>query len=163
MRVAMSIWDNRVSPVFDAARELLIANVEGRQLLDRQYENLGQQALGLRVDRIRALNVDTLICGAISQPLAEMMAAAGIRVIPFVAGDVEEVLAAYLTGDLLTQSFAMPGCGRGQGRRFHHRHGSCGAKRQCVPQETGVDDKKCLDLDKDALKSFRKGTRRRHV
>jgi predicted Fe-Mo cluster-binding NifX family protein len=120
----MTIWDGRVSPVFDTARELLIAHVDGQRLLERQQENLGQQAPGLRVDRMRELNVDTLICGAISRPLAEMLAAAGIRVIPFVVGDAEEVLAAYLNGGLPAPSFAMPGCRCGQGRRFHGRRGN---------------------------------------
>lgn len=136
MRVAMTIWDNRVSPVFDTARELLIARVDGQQLLERRQESLGQQVPGLRVDRIRELNVDTLICGAISRPLAEMLAAAGIRVIPFVAGDAEEVLAAYLNGSLSAPSFAMPGCRCGQGRRFHNRRGNCGARPGCAPQSS---------------------------
>ena len=142
MIVAMTIWDHRISPVFDTARELLIAQVDGQQLLERQQENLGQQAPGLRVDRMRQLDVDTLICGAISRPLAEMLAAAGIRVIPFVAGDVEEVLAAYLNGGLPAPSFAMPGCRCGQNRRFHGRRGKCGAMQRCAPQSAESEKEK---------------------
>jgi predicted Fe-Mo cluster-binding NifX family protein len=142
MRVAITIWDNRVSPVFDTARELLVAQVDGRQLLDRRQENLGHPAPGLRVDRMRELNVDTLICGAISRPLAEMLAAAGIRVIPFVAGDADEVLAAYLNGELPAPSFAMPGCRCGQGRHFHGRRGNCGAKPQYGSQNIDLEKEK---------------------
>lgn len=128
MRVAITIWDNRVSPVFDTAREILLAHVDGGQLLERRQENLGEEAAALRVDRMRALHVDTLICGAISRPLAEMLAAAGISVIPFVAGEAEEVLAAYLNGGLPGPSFAMPGCRCGQGRRSRGGRGHCGAQ-----------------------------------
>jgi predicted Fe-Mo cluster-binding NifX family protein len=138
----MTIWDNRVSPVFDTARELLIAKVDGQQLMERQQEDLGQQAPGLRAYRMRELNVDTLICGAISRQLAEMLTATGIHVIPFVAGDAEEVLAAYLNGGLPAPSFAMPGCRCGQGRRFHGRRGNCGARPRCAPQSTESEKEK---------------------
>ena len=50
------------------------------------------------------------MCGAISTPLSELMVTYGIRVIPFVAGDVGEVIAAWCTGDLDSRHFDMPGC-----------------------------------------------------
>ena len=54
--------------------------------------------------------IGTLVCGAISTPLSELMVAYGIRVIPFVAGDVGEVIAAWCNGDLDSRHFDMPGC-----------------------------------------------------
>ena len=63
-----------------------------------------------------------LVCGAISRPLAEKALAAGIKVIPFVAGDVEEVIEARLQGELPSSALAMPGC---LGRRERFRRARC--------------------------------------
>jgi predicted Fe-Mo cluster-binding NifX family protein len=68
--------------------------------------------------RLAELGVGTLVCGAISSSLHAIVASYGIRVIPFVAGDLGEVIRAWLRGGLKGGSFAMPGCwGRGRGRR----------------------------------------------
>ena len=163
MIVAITIWDGRVSPVFDTAQELCIGQVEGNVLHNRTMEYLKLPTPEQRIERICALKVNVLICGAISRPLAARLNAVGIQLISFVAGNVEDILSAYLQKRLPTSSFAMPGCGRGQGHRLHHRHGNCGAKPKCATQQTGEEGKKCrcLDLEEDTLESLRKETRRR--
>jgi predicted Fe-Mo cluster-binding NifX family protein len=134
MRVALTIWEDRVSPVFDTARAAVLADIEEGKLVVQREEIFPSDSAQEKVARLRALGVDTLICGAISRPLAEMLGAAGIRVVPFVAGGAKEVLAAYLSGDLPTRSFAMPGCRCGQAHRFHGRRGNCVKKPQHVFQ-----------------------------
>ena len=62
------------------------------------------------------LGIDTLVCGAISRPLLGTVRAYGIKVIPFVAGDLRKVIQAWLSGSLTYDTFGMPGC-RGRGRR----------------------------------------------
>jgi ABC-type phosphate/phosphonate transport system substrate-binding protein len=48
-----------------------------------------------------------------------MIIASGIQVKPFVAGDLREVIQAWLSGNLEQDAFAMPGCcGHGRGRRI---------------------------------------------
>ena len=109
MRLAVTIWENRVSPVFDTARELLLINVDGEKLLDRSLEELGQESSEQRVDRIRELDVDTLICGAISRPFEEMLVSAGVRVISHIVGPTEIVLGAFVSGQIERPVFQMPG------------------------------------------------------
>jgi predicted Fe-Mo cluster-binding NifX family protein len=71
-----------------------------------------------KAHRLAELGVGTLVCGAISRPFQEMVAAYGIRVIPFVAGDLSDVIEAWLSGNLESDIFVMPGySGRGRGRR----------------------------------------------
>jgi len=45
--------------------------------------------------RLTGLGVDTLICGAISRPLAYMVTTAGINLIAWISGQVEDVLQAF--------------------------------------------------------------------
>jgi len=81
------------------------------------------------VARLKALGVETLGCGAISRPHAGAIAAEGIRLVPFVAGTVEEVVAAYAQGLLPGPAFVMPGCGRRRRGRFGRGRGRGGGGR----------------------------------
>ena len=126
MKIALPIWKDRISPVFDASRELLIVEVKDNQETSRSEEALEETLVYRRVARLKELGVSELVCGAISRPLAAMLAASGVRVIPFVTGSVSEVLSAYLEGRLCGPRFLMPGC---CGRRFRFRRGCIGRRR----------------------------------
>ena len=67
--------------------------------------------------------IPALVCGAISRPQEALILAHGLTVVPFVSGELREVVAAWRTGRLASDTFAMPGCGRGQGRRFRGGRG----------------------------------------
>ncbi len=126
MRIALAVWKGRISPVFDHSQRLLLVEVEeGRQLNERE-QTLLHRFPSRRVAQLRQLQIQTLICGAISQPLAALITASGIRLIHFVAGDFKTVLNAFLAGRLPGPGFWMPGCGQGRGReRGRGRGGRC--------------------------------------
>ena len=125
MRVAITSWDGRVSPVLDVARSLVLVEVEQGREVTRSEEVLDTTDLAARAQRIANMGVDALICGAISQPLEGMLFAKGVRVIPWICGCVEEVLRAFVSGEPAASMFLMPGCrgGRGRGRRGRGRGG----------------------------------------
>ncbi len=112
MRIAIPVWGNKVSPVLDTASRLLIVDVEDRNEAGRFEIYLEEQDLSRRCLRINGMKVDILICGAISRPIARMLIASGIDVISEISGLAEEVLAAYLQGNLFNSKFLMPGCKR---------------------------------------------------
>ena len=121
MKTAFPFWQNRLAPVFDTARTLwLIESDSGRRVGGEQLL-LGEEQAIARVMRLAEAGVDNLVCGALSRQLHELLQAYGIKVIPFVAGDLDEVVQAFLTGALAQGNFAMPGCRRGKGHR--HRGG----------------------------------------
>ena len=122
MRIALAVWNGRISPVFDSSQRLLLVEVEGDRKLSEREEALLHRFPPGRVAELRQLQIQTLICGAISRPLATLITASGIRLITFVAGDVKPVLNAFLAGRLPGPGFWMPGCGRGRGR-------GCGGRR----------------------------------
>lgn len=119
MKIAIPTWKKRVSPVLDTAGTLLVVDVEKGREVDRAVKPLRETTMVLRCARIRRLNIHTLLCGAVSRPLAEMLAAAGMTILPWISGQVEEVLDAYLSGNLTHPRFHMPGCGK-----HFDRHGS---------------------------------------
>ena len=127
MRVAVSVWNHRVSPVFDTARRLLLVDYEDAEQVARAEEAIDEIPLPQRAARLSDLEVDVLICGAISRPLASMLSGAGIKMVPFVAGGVDDVLRAYIEGGLADPRMRMPGCcgrrRRSRNRSAHRRSG----------------------------------------
>lgn len=117
MQVAIPVWQDRISPVFDTARTVLLLQIENGKEISRSVMHLLQGYPPLRVRRLRDQGVELLICGAISRPFAHLCAGAGIRVIPWIAGRLEDVLEAFLAGRLPDPSFLMPGCRRGRRRQ----------------------------------------------
>lgn len=132
MKVAVPIRVDRVSPVFDVARRLLLVHVEGGAEISRHEQEIDEADLGRRAQRIAALGVDVLICGAISRTLEMMLIAQGVQVLPHICGQVEDVLQAFISGQWTEQTFLMPGC-CGQRRRVRGRYGpgpSWGSRRR---------------------------------
>ena len=125
-RVAIPVWDERVAPVFDVSRRLLVLDVESGKELCRTEQAIEETNEPRRASRLRDLGVDVLICGAISRGLAVAIEEIGIRLIPWVGGFVDEVFSAYLAEQLPDPRFIMPGCG---GRRRQRAHGKgCGRR-----------------------------------
>ena len=117
MKAAFSYLDKRIAPVFDTAQQIHVVEVESKRIISETQELVAHDLPMQKTLRLTELGVGTLICGAISQPLQAMVAAYGIQVIPFVAGDLEKVIQAWLKDGLYGNAFAMPGC-CGRGRRL---------------------------------------------
>lgn len=110
MKVALTVWDKRISPVFDVCREALVLEVESRKVVSTSAVDLNTATPLLKIERLAELGVKTLICGAISEPLQRELNSRGLMVIGFVAGDVDEVVQAFISGMLPDPALAMPGC-----------------------------------------------------
>jgi len=122
MRVAIPHWRGRVSPVFDVSGALLLADVDRGKLIWRDNLTLEAEISYLeRVRCIRELGVEVLICGAVSRPLEFALISAGIEVIAQICGDVDQVLDAFIAGQLEQGCYLMPGC-YGRRRRFRRGH-----------------------------------------
>jgi predicted Fe-Mo cluster-binding NifX family protein len=116
MKLAISQWQNRVSPVFDVAGELLIFDVKGNRVLGRQKARLRHSDIYARAKEISGLGVRWLVCGAISSSLESALIQADIRVTGFACGDVDDVLKAWQSGRLEERRFCMPGCYRNKNK-----------------------------------------------
>lgn len=129
-RIAMTLWQERIAPLFDTAGALLILDVntseQGEAFVAQSRDALFPQdrrSCCGRIDFLRMLGVQTLICGAISQGMEMTAKSAGIEVFGFRRGSSDEVLQAYLMGRLEDEYFTMPGCQSGGGLRRCHRNG----------------------------------------
>jgi len=109
MRIAISIWEDKISPVLDTASKLLIIEDKTQKESSRSEADLLEQDISQRCSFIRKLDLDVLICGAVSRQFSDMLKASGIEVISGISGPAEEVLDAYLHGDLHHSGFFLPG------------------------------------------------------
>ncbi len=109
MRVAVTVWENRISPVFDSANMLMIAQVEENEVIERSYEQMNTQCVDQVARALCEKNVNQIICGAVSEESAFVLEKHGIELIPFLAGEIELVLDRYIKGKPL-ETFVMPGC-----------------------------------------------------
>lgn len=129
MKAAFSVWNDRIAPVFDVARRLHLVPVEPEHPLGETQDILmDEESSADPVLRLAALNVTTLVCGAISRPLHHRLLASGIWVIPFIAGDLRSVIEAWRHDRLNTDHFAMPGC-----RGWQMKHRSIGLTCHATP------------------------------
>jgi len=125
MRIAIPTWRGRISPVFDVAEHLLLVDAQDDREIRREEATVEPSNLVAKIKRLTELGTNAVICGAISWPLEAMLGSAGIRVIPYTCGPVEDVLRAFLSGQLTEQAFLMPGC---CGRRRRFRGGRSGGR-----------------------------------
>jgi len=123
MRIAVPVHNERVSPLFDTAQRVLIADIEDGREVERTEHPMAGLLPGQRAKLLLGESVSQLICGAISFPMMNLIVAQGISVAPNIAGYVDEVLRAYTSGTLLRPQFMMPGCCGRRGRGPRHRYG----------------------------------------
>ena len=116
MKIAIPTWNGRVSPVFDTASRLLVVEIKEEIEVFRFETDISEHFLPSKTMRLTGLGIDTLICGAISRPLVYMITTAGIKLIPWISGQVEEVVQAFLTNTLFDPQFIMPGCAGAWGK-----------------------------------------------
>ena len=132
MKTAFSVWEQRIAPVFDTSRQIHLVESDGTRITAEKAHAISGKDVMQKVAWLADQGVATLVCGAVSRPLQEQLSAAGIKVVPFVAGELRQVIQASFDGSILGSAFTMPGCcGRRQGWRGEGRRHCC-AKRKTI-------------------------------
>ena len=126
MRVAIPLWQGRVSPVFDEASRILLVDFTDGWEQHRHEEALIVHNPFERARLFPKLGIDLLICGMISQTQQKALSSVGIRIIPHICGSMEDVIDAFLDGRLESGALLMPGCGNPKRLRKHR----CKANRK---------------------------------
>lgn len=120
MITALTVWENRISPVFDSSHTLLVAQIENNEIINRHLEPFNPNLPSQLADRLNAIGVEILICGAISQLPAYIIEVIGIELIPFITGNTDEVLENLTKNQPIVPEFLMPGC-RSRNHKNYYR------------------------------------------
>ncbi len=111
MKVAVTVWGDWISPVFDSARTFLILETQGGVIINRRIEKVDMNLSGKILELGDVVRINVLICGALSIEVESLFKAGGVEVIPFISGAVEEMISSFVAGSDLAD-FIMPGCSR---------------------------------------------------
>ncbi len=111
MKVAITVWENRISPVFEAAGQILLVDMEKGKISKRGLVAVNGDPF-IAVSQLRkTAQIELLLCGALCQRGRERLQSDGLDVIPFLSGELDIVLQALQAGKNLDH-LAMPGCRR---------------------------------------------------
>ena len=122
IKVAIPLWKNRISPVLETASILLISEIEDNVESSRHIVSIPSSNYQNRVKYFQGKDIDVLICGALSNETEMLLSVTGIELIPWIGGEVDDVISAYSQGEIISNNFLLPGCKRG------HRRGRRGGR-----------------------------------
>jgi len=138
MHLALTLWDNRVAPVFDFAASCLVLKKENDCLEALEQISLPEGSLSKRIGSLQAHKVELLLCGALSNEARRLLQFHDIEVIAFLSGSKETILQGLQSGDLINMAFALPGCGKPQ--HWHRKQGVLSMTIAFSTSGTTLDD-----------------------
>ena len=138
-KVALSIHEGRIAPVFEESRHIVIYDLEmsrDRGLLEKNLPisileksssvpNSGEPSFLEKASLLSKAGVDCLICGAISRQAYYVTEAFGLKIYSFIAGSVFEIIEAWIQGRIDDEELKMPGY-----RRCRRPMMSCRSQQQ---------------------------------
>jgi predicted Fe-Mo cluster-binding NifX family protein len=125
MKIAIPIFENRISPRFDFSPEMWVIEVERGKVVGQEKFSTASLNLPQRLEQITSNGVDKVICGGIDGLSRNQLGSRGIDVVQDVIGDADTVFDLFMRGRL------RPGfCCERRGRRgFCPRRKGTGGRR----------------------------------
>ena len=100
MKIAVTCENNEVFQHFGHTPEFAIFSVEDGHIVSKRNLSCGETGHGALAGLLKDDGVDLLICGGIGGGAQMALAEAGVQLIGGAAGNVDEVVAAFLKGEL---------------------------------------------------------------
>ena len=101
--IAIPNFGVRVSPRIDCSDNLHLIRVQDRRIISREIIKIPAHSLLERINMIIRLKPDIVICDGISTLVNEKFLENNIEVIPWIHGNVDEVVKQYLDGTIRKQ------------------------------------------------------------
>jgi NADH-quinone oxidoreductase subunit E len=108
-RIAIPIFESRVSPVLDVCNRMVVVDIDGTCEVRRDTISLGNADLAERIEIVAQRGIHKIICGGISDMMSKCLAARNIILISGIAGELEKVIRAFVDDKLDDACFNMPG------------------------------------------------------
>jgi len=100
MKIAVTCENNEVFQHFGHTPEFAVFSVEEGKVASKRILSCGESGHGALAGLLKEGGVELLICGGIGGGAQMALAEAGVRLIGGAAGNVDEVVAAFLKGEL---------------------------------------------------------------
>jgi len=119
MKIAVTTWNDRIAPVYDASKTVTVYVIENRMVT--AGDCFAFPSATNRAAFLASCGIDILLCGAISTASCEELKRRNIEVHSFLAGSTADIIIGLREGRLSERCFLMPGC---RCRRRRCRKGS---------------------------------------
>jgi predicted Fe-Mo cluster-binding NifX family protein len=100
MKIAIPIFENRISPRFDFSPEMWVIEVEKGKVVGQEKFSTANLNLPQRLEEITSNGVDKVICGGIDGLSRDQLGSRGIDVVQDVIGDADTVFDFFMKGRL---------------------------------------------------------------
>lgn len=108
-RIAIPVFQSRISPVLDACKRLLVVDIDNGKEIQRSDVSLKKMSRRERTEAISRWNIDTIICAGVSELMCSYIASQDVRLVCGIAGELEKIIDAYIHNRLDQECFLMPG------------------------------------------------------
>lgn len=108
-RVAIPVFESRVSPVLDSCQRMVVIDIKGGCEIRRQEIVLEKMPLNQRLDLFTRWGIRKIICAGVSDVMCRFLSGIEVALISGVAGDIENIINAYICDRLDESCFIMPG------------------------------------------------------
>lgn len=129
MKLAIATEGNRVSGHFGRCENFMLCEIEEGKVIEKKLINTqGNQHAALPV-YLNELGVNEVISGGAGNGAIESLARKDIKIITGVQGNIEDVIQAYLKGELKSSGAVCSEHNHERGH--HHEHGHNGHEHSC--------------------------------
>jgi predicted Fe-Mo cluster-binding NifX family protein len=118
-KIAIPLFGTRISPHFTYATMALLIDIENGEVAQSREIALGAADELQRIQYLKSLEIDTLICGGISNIAERMLDEQAVNVISWVTGEARDALEQFLCKRLAPGTWLCPKrhrCRSGQAR-----------------------------------------------
>lgn len=119
--IAVPVFQDRVSPLMDVSNRYIIYETEDGKIKQRIDISLNADGESQRVEKLKEIGVNTIICGAVSGYVAHIVGEKGMRLLSMIYGPIDEIIEHYLKNSLGTY------CSGACNGRKRQLRGQCGA------------------------------------
>jgi predicted Fe-Mo cluster-binding NifX family protein len=133
--IAIPTFQERVSPLLDVSDRYAIYETENGEIKQKVRITVSCDSDARRIERLREIGVDTIICGAVSGHIAHIINERGMRLISMAYGPLDEIIGAYLRNALFPCRTGPAVCGRRQRRKRSPRSGAAGQPKPTKEKE----------------------------
>lgn len=110
MSLALATYKDRIATLFESLDRFVIIESPLYDIENLHSILISNNSINELLQVLKKNNVKVLICGAISGCIRQMIETQGIQVIPWIKGNIKNVIHAYRTENLFSSAFTMPGC-----------------------------------------------------
>jgi predicted Fe-Mo cluster-binding NifX family protein len=100
MKIAIPVFNSRISPRFDCAQEMLLVDIADGKIMAQWKISINKLSSIEKNRTMLNLGVDTLICGGIDRHSMQWLKYHDLPVYAWLTGDVQDILTCFLTGGL---------------------------------------------------------------